>query len=112
MAVALYPVVAFTAQQVGDIAGGKALSGAIHATEELLYEDGAVKAYGRMQAVVAMAAGGGFFAEMFEQQDAAAGGGFADGQHGIELLHSICFCTSSLLPSAMRSRSNTQSFSP
>ena len=85
--VAPYPVVAFTAQQVDDIAGGKALSGAIHATEELLYEDGTVEAYGRMQAVVAMAARGGFFAEMFEQEDAAAGGGFADGKHGIELLH-------------------------
>ena len=58
VAVAPYPVVAFTAQQVGDIAGGKALSGAIHATEELLYEDGTVEAYGRMQAVVAMAARG------------------------------------------------------
>ena len=40
-----------------------------------------------MQAVVAMAAGFGFFAEMFEQQYAAAGGGFADGKHGIEFLH-------------------------
>ena len=40
-----------------------------------------------MQAVVTMAAGFGFFAEMFEQQYAAAGGGFADRKHGIEFLH-------------------------
>ncbi len=40
-----------------------------------------------MQADVAMAAGFGFFAKMFEQQYAAAGGGFADGKHGIEFLH-------------------------
>ena len=40
-----------------------------------------------MQAVVAMAAGFGFFAEMFEQQYAAAGGSFADGKHGIKFLH-------------------------
>ncbi|SUB32311.1 Uncharacterised protein [Neisseria gonorrhoeae] len=65
-----------------------------------------------MQAVVTMSAGFGCFAEMFEQQYAAAGGGFADGKHGIEFCISICFCTSPLLPSAIRSRSNTQSFKP
>ena len=33
MAVALYPIVTFAAQKVGDITGGKTLSGAVHATE-------------------------------------------------------------------------------
>ena len=65
-----------------------------------------------MQAVVAMAARFGFFAEMFEQQYAAAGGGFADGKHGIEFCHFDLLLHSSLLPSAIRSRSNTQSFKP
>lgn len=33
MAVALYPVIAFAAQKVGDVTGGKTLSGAVHAAE-------------------------------------------------------------------------------
>ena len=33
MAVALYPIIAFTAQKVGDVTGGKTLSGAVHAAE-------------------------------------------------------------------------------
>ena len=49
---------------------------------------------------------------MFEQEDAAAGGGFADGKHGIELLHFDLFLHFVAVASAMRSRSNTQSFRP
>ena len=33
MAVAQYPIIAFTAQKVGDVTGGKTLSGTVHATE-------------------------------------------------------------------------------
>ena len=58
------PVVGFAAQYVDDVAGGKALADAVNAAEEFLHVFGGVEEDGRVQAVVAVAAGGDFFAEV------------------------------------------------
>ena len=86
MAVVPYPIVGFAAQDVDDVAGGEALADAVDAAEEFLHQQRAVEADGRVQAVVAVAAGFGVFAEVAQQHDAAAFGGFAYRQHGVEFL--------------------------
>ena len=91
MAVVPYPIVSFAAQDVDDVAGGEALADAVDAAEEFLHQQRAVEADGRVQAVVAVAAGFGVFAEVAQQHDAAAFGGFAYRQHGVEFLQFDAF---------------------
>ncbi|EKY03405.1 hypothetical protein HMPREF9120_02718 [Neisseria sp. oral taxon 020 str. F0370] len=86
VAVVAYPLVGFAAQDVDDVAGGEALSGAVDAAEEFAHVFGGVEAHGRVQAVVAVAAWFNGFAEVAQEGGAAAGGGFAHGKHGVEFL--------------------------
>ena len=86
VAVLPHPVAVFAAQHVNHIACRKTLPDAVHTAQQLLHQLRAVKPFGRVQAVVAVAAGGRFFAEMAQQQLAAAGGGFAHVEHGVEFL--------------------------
>ena len=73
------------------MAGAEALPGAVNRREGFLREFGAVKSARRVEAVVAIAAGRGRFAEIGEQAHAAAAGGFGEADQGVKLLAGDAF---------------------
>ncbi|CUJ50421.1 Uncharacterised protein [Achromobacter sp. 2789STDY5608628] len=90
VAVLLGAVGDLAAQDVDDVAGAVALAAflpeAVDGRQHLLRGHGAVPGLGRIEADVAIAAGRDVLAEIRQQPHAAAFHGFAQPQHGVQLL--------------------------
>ena len=82
---AQHALVLLAAQHVDHVHGAEALPGAVDRRERLLRGDRGVPGLGRLEAVVAVAAGCGGLAEIRQQPHAPALRGLAESEQRIEL---------------------------
>jgi hypothetical protein len=78
--------VCHAAQHVDHVAGGEALVDAVDRRQQLLHRHRGVEGHRRDQAGIAIAAGAGALAEVFEHAHAPAAERLAQAQHGVELV--------------------------